>query len=127
MIGQPRLGTDRSKLRQDNLDLVAGILIRPRLNLRQRRAHAGRGVFIGVLTLHFVASKVRESRSRKRPTSVTTPMACPVPRSLTLVDTAGLISTQTIFTQLGSMFPTAMECSMEPRHSTRPAPLRCSA
>ena len=58
------------------------------------------------------------------PTSVTTPTAWPVPRSLTFVATAGLISTQTILTQLGSMFPVAMECSMEPRQSTRPAGLQ---
>ena len=61
------------------------------------------------------------------PTSATTPTAWPVPRSLTLVATAGLISTHTIFTQLGSMLPVAMECSMDPRHSTSPAPFNCSA
>ena len=55
---------------------------------------------------------------------MTTPTAWPVPRSLTLVATAGLISTHTIFTQLGSMLPAAMECSIEPRHSTSPAPLQ---
>ena len=52
---------------------------------------------------------------------------CPVPRSLTLVTTAGLISTHTIFTQLGSMFPVAIECSMLPKHNTSPAPRKCSA
>src|SRR5208282_3783203 len=66
-------------------------------------------------------------RSRKIPASVTTPSAWPEPRSLSLVATAGLMSTHTVFTQPGSMLPAAMECSIEPRHSTRPAPRRCSA
>src|SRR5581483_5754385 len=66
------------------------------------------------------------SKSRNRPTSVTTPPACPVPRSETLVATAGLISTQTILTHEGSILPVAMEWSIDPRHSTRPAPRSCS-
>src|SRR5271169_3170465 len=127
MIGQSSFWANRSELRQDDLDLIPGILVRPGLYFWQRRAHAGRRVFVGVLPFHFKGIKIRDNKSRNRPTSVTTPTACPVPRSLTLVATAGLISMQTIFTQLGSMFPTAMECSIEPRHSTSPAPFRCSA
>src|SRR5580704_8537777 len=92
-----------------------------------RRRHVHRCTDVSFREGHFAARSVRDSRSRKSPTSVTTPTAWPVPRSLTLVATAGLMSTQTIFTQLGSMFPTAIECSMEPRHSTSPAPFRCSA
>src|SRR5665213_2282394 len=122
MVRQARLRTNGSELRQDDLNLVAWILVRPCLNLGQRRAHPGLGMLIGVLTFHFAGMSVRDKRSRKRPTSVTTPIICPVPRSLTLVATAGLMSMQTIFTQLGSMLPTAMECSIEPRHSTSPAP-----
>src|ERR1700722_3910561 len=79
MIRQTRLGANRRKLRQDNLDLVAWVLVRPGLDLWQWRLHAGRGVFIGILTLHFTGMRVRDSRSRKSPTSVTTPTACPVP------------------------------------------------
>src|SRR5207247_5834299 len=108
-------------------------LIGPGLDLREPGVNACPGVFIGVAALHFsldspdrtaalaLPASARESRSRNRPTSVTTPTACHVPRSLTFVATAGLMSTQTILTQLGSMLPTAMECSMEPRHSTKPA------
>ena len=47
--------------------------------------------------------------------------------SFTFVATAGLISTHTTFTQPGNMLPVAMECSIEPMHKTRPAPLSCSA
>src|SRR5688572_31801001 len=52
----------------------------------------------------------------------TTLFRSPVPRSLTLVATAGLISTHTMRTQLGSILPTAIECSIDPRHRTSPAP-----
>src|SRR5271169_1851807 len=127
MIGEPRARANGSELRQNNFDFIAGILIRPGFNFRQRGVHSRAGVFIGVEALHWAGIKVLASRSRNRPTSVTTPTAWPVPRSLTLVATAGLISTQTIFTQLGSMLPTAMECSMEPRQSTNPAPRSSTA
>src|ERR1700693_4622437 len=127
MIRQARLGTNRSELRQHDFNLVAWILVRPGLDLPQRRTHAGGRVFIAVLTLHFAGIRILDNKSRNRPTSVTTPTAWPVPRSLTLVATAGLISTHTIFTQLGSMLPTAMECNIDPRHSTSPAPFNCSA
>src|SRR5439155_18947239 len=114
------------ELGNDNFDCVTRELIGPGLNFRQRRIDARLRVLIGVRFLHFFTS-ARESRSRNRPTSVTTPTACPVPRSLTLVATAGLISTHTILTQLGSMLPVAIECSMEPRQRTRPAFFSCAA
>src|ERR1035438_5104424 len=124
-IGQAGLGTHRSELRHDDFDFVRlAVLVGPCLNLRQRSARAGFGVRIGVLALH---TRSFESRPRNRPTSATTPTACPVPRSLTLVATAGLISTQTMRTQLGSMLPVAIECSIEPRQSTRPAPASSAA
>src|ERR1035441_10459849 len=79
---------------------------------------------VSALKIQF---KLFDNKSKNSPTSATTPTAWPVPRSLTLVATAGLIFTQTIFTQLGSILPVAIECSMEPRQITRPAPLSCSA
>src|SRR5579883_323664 len=123
-IRQPGLRADRGELRHHNLDFVIGILVRPGLDLRQLRVHSRRRVFVGVAAFHASAF---DSRSRNSPTSATTPTACPVPRSLTFVATAGLMSTHTIFTQLGSMLPVAMECSIVPMHSTRPAPFNCSA
>src|SRR5665213_881255 len=123
-IGQAGFGTDRSKLRDVDLDFIAGKLVRPGFDFRQFCVDPRRRVLIGVLSfigLHFVSVNSRDSGSRNRPTSVTTPTACPVPRSLTLVATAGLISTHTILTQLGSMLPVAMECSIEPRQITSPA------
>src|SRR5579871_573218 len=123
-IRQARFRTYRSKLRHHDFDFVIGILVGPGFDFGELRIHARRGVFICVAALH---ERAFESRSRNKPTSVTTPTACPVPRSLTLVATAGLISTHTILTQLGSMFPVAIECSMVPRQSTRPAPWSCSA
>src|SRR5205807_7069423 len=112
------------ELRNDDLDLVAGELVEPGFDFGKPRVDAGGGVFIGIQTFH---ARAFERRSRNRPTSVTTPTAWPVPRSLTLVATAGLISTQTILTQLGSMLPVAIECSIEPRQSTRPAFFNCAA
>src|SRR5207248_510888 len=136
VVGETCFGAHRGELRHQNLDFVSSvILVRPRLDFGQRRAHARFSVFIGVAPFPFLTHGVAAfplgstlaSSPRNCPTSVTTPTACPVPRSLTLVATAGLISTQTILTQLGSMFPVAMECSMDPRQSTTPAPLSCSA
>src|SRR5258708_3316163 len=127
MIGQAGFRTDGRELRQYNLNFVTRIVIRPGLDFRQLCINAGAGLLIRVLAFHAAVINVLASRSRNKPTSVTTPTACPVPRSLTLVTTAGLISTQTILTQLGSMLPTAIEWSIEPRHNTRPAPFNCSA
>src|SRR5579872_4816472 len=123
-IGERRLRADRSELRHHDFDFVIRILIRPGLDFRQRRLDTRGCVLIGIRAPH---ARAFESRSRNSPTSATTPTACPVPRSLTFVATAGLISTHTILTQLGSMFPVAMECSMVPMHSTSPAPFNCSA
>src|SRR3984957_5637509 len=128
VVGKAGFGADRGELGHRDFDLVSGfILIRPGLDFRKFGMYPGSRVVVSVLTLHCCDSSACWSNPRNWPTSVTTPTACPVPRSLTLVATAGLISTQTIFTQLGSMLPVAMECSIEPRHSTSPAPRSCSA
>src|SRR5579885_1058179 len=133
-IGQAGFGANRGKLRHDDLDFIAGgELVRPGFDFGQIGFDAGLGVFVGILAFHFLAASPRtpsisrDNRSRNNPTSVTTPIAWPVPRSLTLAATAGLISTQTIFTQLGSMLPTAIECSIDPQQSTNPAPCNCPA
>src|SRR5579863_1332918 len=118
-VGKRGLRTYRREFRNRDLDLVTRELIRPRFDRGQGRVDSRRRMFICVGFFHSPSS--RESNSRNSPTSVTTPTACPVPRSLTLVATAGLMSTHTIFTQLGSMFPVAIECSIEPRQITRPA------
>src|SRR5215472_7251752 len=123
-IGQSCLRADGSELGHHDLNFVIPVLVRPCFDFRELGVDACGGVLVGIGALH---ARAFESRSRNKPTSATTPTACPVPRSLTLVATAGLMSTQTIFTQLGSMLPVAMECSMVPRHSTSPAPLSCSA
>src|SRR3974377_1097023 len=116
MIGKPGFGTNECDLGHRYLDFVSGaVLIRPRFNLGQIGEHACLGVFVCVLPLHLpsVSAAARRTcaanRPRNWPTSVTTPIACPVPRSLTFVATAGFMSTHTIFTQLGDMFPTAIE------------------
>src|ERR1700680_3951740 len=115
MIWQAGSRADGRELGQHNLNFVTGIVIRPGLDFRQFCIDAGARLLIRGQAFHAAGINVLASRSRNRPTSVTTPTACPVPRSLTFVATAGLISTHTIFTQLGSMFPTAMECSIDPR------------
>src|ERR1035438_2077861 len=120
-IRQPRLRADAAELRLYDLDFVVAELVGPRLDLGQRGIQSAARVFVGIGAFH---AKAFESRSRNNPTSATIPTAWPVPRSLTFVATAGLISTQTILTQLGSIFPVAIECSIEPRHRTRPAPFR---
>src|SRR5262249_37389661 len=63
------------------------------------------------------------SRFRNRPTSVTTPTDSTEPRSLSLVTTAGLISTHTRRTPAGVMLPTPMEWSIEESIRIRSAPL----
>src|ERR1035437_315355 len=123
-IRQPGFGAHAAELRQDNLDFVIAKLVGPGLDPGQRGIEAAARVFIGIGTFH---AKAFASRSRNRPTSATMPTAWPVPRSLTLVATAGLMSTHTILTQLGSILPVAMECSIEPRQSTNPAPSNCAA
>src|SRR5579859_6883256 len=133
MIRQSGLGTDGGEFRHHDFDLVSGaVLVGPGFDFGEAGVDAGGGMFIGIAAFHRLPSacdcgSARSSDARNCPTSVTTPTAWPVPRSLTLVATAGLISTHTIFTQLGSMLPVAMECSMEPRHRTNPAPFNCSA
>src|SRR2546427_626265 len=50
----------------------------------------------------------RASSRKKDSTSVTRPIDCQLPRSASLVTTAGLMSTQTVRTPAGSMMPVAM-------------------
>src|ERR1019366_10348150 len=94
-VGKRGLRAYRGELGNRDLNLVTRELIRPRLNRRQRGIDTRRRMFVGVSfhspALHWESS--RESNSRNSPTSVTTPTACPVPRSLTFVATAGLTST----------------------------------
>src|ERR1039457_5576920 len=123
-IRQPSLGAHAAELWLYDLDFVIAELVGPGLDLRQRGIQSAARVFVGVGAFH---AKAFESRSRNTPTSATMPTAWPVPRSLTLVATAGLISTHTIFTQLGSILPVAMECSIERRQITRPAPASFAA
>src|SRR5260370_21572868 len=123
-IRQPGFRAHAAELRQDDLDFVIAKLVGPGLDLGQRGVESAARVFVGIGAFH---AKAFESRSRNSPTSATIPTAWPVPRSLTLVATAGLISTHTIRTQLGSILPVAMECSIEPRQITSPAPFSCAA
>src|SRR4249919_3044111 len=58
--------------------------------------------------LHYDYDNADANCRRNSPTSVTMPMVCDDPRSASLVTTAGLMSTETIFTHDGSMFPTPM-------------------
>src|SRR2546427_495252 len=57
-------------------------------------------------------SMTRASSRKNDSTSVTRPIDCQLPRSASLVTTAGLMSTHTVRTPAGSMLPVAMECSM---------------
>jgi hypothetical protein len=53
-------------------------------------------------------------------------MACIVPRLLSLVGTASVMSTQTVRTLAGSRFPTAIACSAEASIRQVPAPSRAA-
>src|SRR5579871_1218882 len=64
-----------------------------------------------------------QSSLRKPSTSMTRPMAWKLPRSESLVTTAGLISTHTVVTPADSRLPVAMPCSIDDSTSTRSAPL----
>ena len=64
------------------------------------------------------------SCSTNSPTSVTTPIVWKLPRSASLVTTAGLMSTHTVCTAAGSRLPVAIECSMV--ESIRQVPARCA-
>src|SRR3954447_21166599 len=129
MIGQSGLGAHGSKLRHPNFNLILAKLIGPSFDVGQWSIDARERMLVGIfaLFLHALVSSFFDRSSRKSPTSVTTPTAWPVPRSLTFVGTAGLMSTQTIRTHAGSMLPTAMECSMELKHNTTPASTNCAA
>src|ERR1700733_14159882 len=128
VVGKAGFRAHRGEFWHRDFDLISGfILIRPSFYFGKFGTYSGGRVIVRILASHCCVSSACWRRPRNWPTSVTTPTACPVPRSLTLVATAGLMSMQTIFTQLGSMFPTPMGCNMEPRQSTSPAPFKCSA
>ena len=52
------------------------------------------------------------------------PTVCQLPRSASLVTTAGLMSTHTVVVDAGSMLPVAIECSIV--ESIRHAPAFCA-
>ena len=58
---------------------------------------------------------------------MTRPTVWKLPRSISLVTTAGLMSTQTVATDAGSRFPTAIECSIVESISATPTPSRMRA
>src|SRR5207237_1942105 len=62
--------------------------------------------------LSYPASNASTSSRRKESTSVTRPMLCQLPRSASLVTTAGFMSTQTVCTAAGRRLPVAIECSI---------------
>src|SRR5207302_32051 len=74
-------------------------------NRRQRRPYHG--------------SSAATSSRRNDSTSVTRPTDCQDPRSLSLVTTAGLMSTQTVRVLAGSRLPVAIECSIVESISAR--------
>src|SRR3989338_5572732 len=69
--------------------------------------------------------RARVSSRRNDSVSETMPMPWNVPRSASFVTTAGLMSTQTVFTVAGSRLPVAMACSVEASMSERPVPSTC--
>src|SRR5690242_6422064 len=79
-------------------------------------------------------ARAAASALRNSSTSVTSPIACAVPRSAILVTTAGLMSTATQRTAAGSRLPVAMAWSMEaaitatatPRTAWRMRPCACT-
>ena len=66
------------------------------------------------------SSPAKERRNGS--TSVTRPIVWNVPRSPSLITVAGLMSTQTTFTQAGSRLPVAIECSAVAIRSAKPTP-----
>src|SRR5271154_4240392 len=70
VVGETGAGTHGGELGHGDFDFVTGgVLIRPGLDLGQRGAHAGGGVFVGIGALHdldsTVVSKVARSRARR--------------------------------------------------------------
>src|SRR5438552_12716519 len=62
---------------------------------------------------HSFHPKWRASSRRNDAASITRPMACKLPRSASLVGTAGFTSTQTVGTEAGNKLPVATACSVE--------------
>jgi hypothetical protein len=63
-------------------------------------------------TCYFPSARSLTSSRKNGSASVTMPTVWMLPRSMSLVTVAGLMSTQATRTQAGSKLPTAMECSM---------------
>src|SRR5207249_12273963 len=59
---------------------------------------------------------------RKGSASVTTPTVWTLPRSVSFVTVAGLMSTHATLTQAGSRLPVAIECSMVATIRQKPTP-----
>lgn len=79
-----------------------------------KSSHSDQGSSLDILShlcapLWAIFSNWSATMGRKAPTSVTMPMACAVPLSMSLVTTGWLMSTATTLTEDGSMLPTAME------------------
>ena len=81
VVREPGARADGGELGQLNFDLVAGVLVFPAFNVRQHGVDTGAGVLVSISALlrfghvSYSAARVRLSKSRKRPTSVTTPTA----------------------------------------------------
>src|SRR5438552_14295452 len=78
-----------------------------------RVSHPHERIEVGTERFHHDTwPSLAASWCRNKPTSVTIPSVCAEPRSASFVTTAGLMSTHTTRTQLGSMLPTPIECSI---------------
>src|SRR5207253_178676 len=84
----------------------------PRLVASPSSFSSARGPACRVLYPWCPVSTTRASSRKNDSTSVTSPTDCQLPRSASLVTTAGLMSTHTVRTPAGSMLPVAMECSI---------------
>src|SRR5205807_2461383 len=84
--------------RQTGIDLVIDLIM-----VRRTRQEAGP-------SFH---PKWRASSRRNDAASITRPMACKLPRSASLVGTAGFTSTQTVGTDAGNKLPVATACNVE--------------
>src|SRR5437899_5726848 len=71
---------------------------------------------------HSFHPKWRASSRRNDAASITRPMACKLPRSASLVATAGSTSTQTVGTEAGNKLPVAPACSVEATNRANSTP-----
>src|SRR4029079_13052065 len=88
-----------------------------------RRAHEDVRVLPRAHASLPLRSSVTSSR-RKGSTSVTMPTVCMLPRSMSLVTVAGLMSMQATLTQAGRRLPVAIECSAVATMRQKPTLLR---